>query len=39
MKATDNVLRSELGDQLFALAAYALPMVFLSVGLTTIRGP
>ena len=39
MKSLDNVLRTELGDQLFVLAAYALPMIFLSVGLTTIRGP
>lgn len=39
MKAIDHVFRTELGDRLFALAAYGLPMVLLAVGLTSIRGP
>lgn len=39
MKFIDHIFRTELGDRLFALAGYGLPMVLLAVGLTTIRGP
>ena len=39
MKFTEHVFRTELGDRLFATAAYGLPLVLLSVGLTSIRGP